>query len=74
MSHGAFIAAAGGAVGLAGALALGRVLEGTIAGTQPRDPVVFVGVVLVLGTAVAAAGYIPARRATKIEPIEALRQ
>ena len=38
------------------------------------DPMVFVGVVLVLGTAVAAAGYIPARRATKIEPIEALRQ
>ena len=74
MSHGAFIAAAGGAVGLAGALALGRVLEGTIAGTQPRDPVVFIGVVLVLGTAVAAAGYIPARRATKTEPIEALRQ
>jgi putative ABC transport system permease protein len=74
MSHGAFIAVAGGAVGLGGALAFGRVLEATIAGTQFRDPVIFAGVVLVLSAAVAVAGYIPARRATRIEPVEALRQ
>jgi ABC-type antimicrobial peptide transport system permease subunit len=42
-------------------------------GVTPTDPVTFVGVGVVLGLAAAAASLIPARRATRIDPITALR-
>jgi len=74
LSHGASIAAVGGIVGVAGAIGLGRIVEGVVTGAHARDPLVIGAVILVLGAAVAAAGYVPARRATRIEPVEALRQ
>jgi putative ABC transport system permease protein len=61
------------AVGLAGALALTRLLEGLIFGVKATDPWTLVIGVLVLLTAAAAASAIPARRAAKVEPLEALR-
>ncbi|HKP29402.1 MAG TPA: FtsX-like permease family protein, partial [Gemmatimonadales bacterium] len=73
LSHGAIIALIGSVVGLAGALALGRVLEGVVTGIRSRDPLVYASVLVVLAAAVAAAGYLPARRATRVEPVEALR-
>jgi putative ABC transport system permease protein len=73
LRHGLVIASAGIAVGLVAAVGLSRVLETMVFGVSPRDPLIFATVVLVLGAVVLAAGYVPARRATRVEPLEALR-
>jgi hypothetical protein len=63
----------GVAVGIAGALYLSRFLEAILFGVQPRDPVTL-GAVAILFLAVAGlACYIPARRATRVDPVVALR-
>jgi hypothetical protein len=63
----------GVAIGLAGAVAASQVLRSSLYGLSPLDPIAYVGVVLLLGTAAAAASYLPARRATRIDPVVALR-
>jgi predicted permease len=73
MRQGAGIAGLGLAVGLAGAFALSRVLESLAFGVSPRDPVVFTTVSVVLSVVVLLAGYVPARRATRVDPLESLR-
>jgi predicted lysophospholipase L1 biosynthesis ABC-type transport system permease subunit len=67
------VAGAGMILGLGGAVVASRLLESLVFGISPRDPLVFLGVVLSLGAVVLAAGAIPARRATRVDPIEALR-
>lgn len=63
----------GVAVGIAGALHLSRFLEALLFGVQPQDPVTL-GAVAILFLAVAAlACYVPARRATRVDPVAALR-
>ena len=63
----------GVAIGMAGALAVGQLLQTLIAGVSPRDPLTL-GLVTLLLTGVAiAATLLPARRATRIEPLVALR-
>ena len=64
---------AGVASGVVGAIALRRVLAGVLFGVTDRDPIVFVTVPLVLATVAVAAAWIPARRATRIDPVSALR-
>ena len=64
---------AGLAVGIAVALASGRVLSSLLYGVSPRDPWTIGGVVLVLSAVAALACYIPARRTTLADPLEALR-
>jgi ABC-type antimicrobial peptide transport system permease subunit len=61
------------AMGLAAALALGRLLEGLLFGISPRDPLTLGAVTLVLLLAAAAASYGPARRASRLDPARVLR-
>jgi len=61
------------AAGIGGALVLTRLLSSMLFGVRPEDPLTYLVVVLLLGTVALAACYIPARRATRIEPMVALR-
>jgi predicted permease len=61
------------AIGLAAAAALGRLIEGLLFETAPVDPVVTGLLVLLMALASAVACYLPARRAMRVAPIEALR-
>ena len=63
----------GVAIGVAGALALGRVLSGLIYGVKPTDPVTFIAVAVLLVLIALVASLIPAYRATKVDPMVALR-
>ena len=64
---------AGATIGVAGALLATRILAGMLYGVTPADPATFGAVLLTLGGVAALAGYFPARRATKIDPMAAIR-
>jgi predicted permease len=68
------LSAIGVIVGLAAAVALGRVIQGQLFGISAFDPLTFSGVALVLGASAAVASFVPARRATKLDPAHALRE
>jgi len=61
-------------VGVAGAIALTRVLATLLYDISPTDPLTFAGVTLALGAVAVTASYFPARRAARVDPIVALRQ
>jgi len=60
-------------VGLAGSLATSQLLRRFLHGASPFDPMAYLGVAVLLTVAGLAASYVPALRATRIDPLEALR-
>src|SRR6185503_18301253 len=74
LAQGSRLTLSGVAIGIAGGLALVRVLEKMLFGIKPGDAVTFAAVTAVLFAVAMAASYIPARRAARIDPVRALRQ
>jgi len=67
------LAATGVVVGLIGAFGITRVIASLLYNVTPTDPLSFAGVALFLALIAVVASYLPARRATNVDPIVALR-
>lgn len=67
------LAATGMALGCVASLGAGRVMQTLLFGVAPSDPVTFAGALAGLTAVAMLAGYIPARRASRMDPVEALR-
>lgn len=74
VSGGARLVAMGAAVGIGGALALSGLLKGLLFGVGPRDAMTYVVVPIVLGAVAVLAASVPARRAARLDPMDALRE
>ena len=66
-------AGAGVALGVAAAFGLSRFMETLVYGVGVRDPVTFTAIPAILLAVAALAAWVPARRATRVDPMEALR-
>lgn len=73
LGKGMILAAVGAAAGLVGALGLTRLMGSMLYNVAPNDFATFVAVGLLLANVALAAHYVPARRATKVDPMLALR-
>jgi putative ABC transport system permease protein len=73
VTRGLLLTAIGLGVGLAAAAALMRLMSSLLFGVEPFDPVTYVAVVAGLGVVALLATWLPARHATKIDPMLALR-
>lgn len=72
MGNGARIAAAGTAIGLAASLLAGRALQSLLFSTAPSDPAVLAGAAGLLAVTAMLACYLPARRASRVDPVQTL--
>jgi ABC-type lipoprotein release transport system permease subunit len=73
LGFGMRLAAIGLAIGIAGALGVTRWLSSLLYGVRPTDAITFIAVSLLLLLVALIASYLPARRATRVDPIVALR-
>ena len=73
LRQGIMLAGIGIALGLIGASAATQTLRSLLFGVSPTDPVTFIAITLLLGVVTLLACYLPARRATKVDPLVALR-
>ncbi len=73
VGEGALIVAFGLAAGLAGSLVLTRFLQTMLFDVKATDPITFVGISALLAAVALAACFVPARRATRVDPLVALR-
>ena len=73
LRRGTILTLAGTAIGVVGALALARLIESLLYQIPPHDPFTYVTVCMVLGFVAIAASYLPALRATRVDPVVALR-
>lgn len=73
LGEGMALSGAGAAIGMVLAVAATRVLASFLFGVSPIDPAAFAAVLLLLAVITLGASYLPARRATRVDPMEALR-
>jgi putative ABC transport system permease protein len=73
LGQGLKLALAGTVIGIAGALALTRLIQGLLFQVSATDPITFISVAALLTIVALAASYLPARRATRVDPMVALR-
>jgi len=73
IGNGMKLAGLGIAIGLAGAFGLARLLTALLFGVKPNDPLTFASIGAVLALVALLACWLPARRATRVDPLEALR-
>jgi ABC-type antimicrobial peptide transport system permease subunit len=71
--YGAVLAGIGVAIGLGAAMGLTRLMSSLLFGISPFDPLTYAAVPVILVAAVMLASYLPARRASAVDPVEALR-
>ena len=74
LAQGAILAGLGLLTGLLGAFWLSKLLQSMVFGVSVTDPAIFALVTVILALVALAAGYVPARRATKVTPMQALRE
>jgi ABC-type antimicrobial peptide transport system permease subunit len=74
LRQGLALAGIGLVFGLVASIACTRLLRTMLFQVQPNDPTVYLAVALLVGLVALAAGYLPASRAAKIDPVIALRQ
>ena len=73
LRQGLMLAVAGVAIGMLSAFGTTRLMSSLLFGTSPTDPVTYVAVVFLLAMVALAACYVPARRASQVDPMVALR-
>jgi predicted lysophospholipase L1 biosynthesis ABC-type transport system permease subunit len=73
VSEGVALVSVGVILGLAGALACTRILQKLLFDLSPADPLTYCAIVALLGMATVAASWVPARRASSVDPVVALR-
>ena len=67
------LAAVGTAAGLAAALAMGQLAQDLLFQTSPRDPLSLMAAAIIRAAVAGLAGFLPARRASRVDPVVALR-